>query len=161
MLNLKTAVQTTKPTKPTKKQEITTDKALTISVNPACPVDPSHFVCFAYFVVSMAVSRSNRQFRHFGGWYYPLGTPVAFIGSMIVLYGIAGLWVASAALCVIGLCVAARKPLPETVAASDIITISPTKHQSASQTAVHHPVGGPALAKVKGSAYTLTRLESK
>jgi len=50
-MNLEKAIGTTKHTKHTKIERVTTDKAITFSVNPACPVDTSPFVFFVCFVV--------------------------------------------------------------------------------------------------------------
>jgi hypothetical protein len=70
---------------------------------------------------------------------------------MIVLYGVASLWVASAALCVIGLFLAARNPMPEAVEARNSIGISRAQREFEPQTIVNHPVDDPVLANVKGS----------
>ena len=76
---------------------------------------------------------------------------VAVFPSMIVLYGVASLWVASAALCIIGLFLAARSPMAEAIEARNTVGISREQLEFASQIDAHHAVGDPVAAKAKGS----------
>ena len=70
---------------------------------------------------------------------------------MIVLYGVLALWTASAALCVISLCLAARKAMPEDVEARNIVSISHEQREFVPQTSFTHSISVPALANAKGS----------